>query len=200
MNTMKSNINQYYDATKGREAHNNIKEFLKLNIEPSNAIDLGCGAGRDTIELIKNKWHVLSIDKENNEKLIREQLSNEEQDKFEFYQSLFGSMILPKCKLIVANFSLPFTKVEFFKETWNKIESSLLDEGYFVGNFFGKKDSWISDEKRKLVFLEESEDKNLFDNFIIVKFNEIEKDVKLVSGKEKHWHLYEVIARKVKLT
>ena len=53
MNTMKSNINQYYDATKGIEAHNNIQEFLKLNIEPSNAIDLGCGAGRDTIELIK---------------------------------------------------------------------------------------------------------------------------------------------------
>ena len=50
------------------------------------------------------------------------------------------------------------------------------------------------------MFLEESEVKNLFDNFIIVKFNEIEKDVKLVSGKEKHWHLYEVIARKVKLT
>ena len=50
---MKSNINQYYDATKGIEAHNNIQEFLKLNIEPSNAIDLGCGAGRDTIELIK---------------------------------------------------------------------------------------------------------------------------------------------------
>ena len=82
---MKSNINQYYDATKGIEAHSNIQEFLKLNVEPSNAIDLGCGAGRDTIELIKNKWHVLSIDKENNEKLIREQLSNEEQDKFEFY-------------------------------------------------------------------------------------------------------------------
>ena len=122
------------------------------------------------IELIKNKWHVLSIDKENNEKLIREQLSNEEQDKFEFYQSLFGSMILPKCKLIVANFSLPFTKVEFFKETWNKIESSLLDEGYFVGNFFGKKDSWISDEKRKLVFLEESEVKNLFDKTYATAF------------------------------
>ena len=31
---MKSNINQYYDATKGIEAHSNIKEFLKLNVEP----------------------------------------------------------------------------------------------------------------------------------------------------------------------
>ena len=50
------------------------------------------------------------------------------------------------------------------------------------------------------MFLEESEVKNLFDNFIIVKFNEIEKDVKLASGKVKHWHLYEVIARRVKLT
>ena len=154
----------------------------------------------DAYIVTSSDYHQSEYIDENNEKLIREQLSNEEQDKFEFYQSLFGSMILPKCKLIVANFSLPFTKVEFFKETWNKIESSLLDEGYFVGNFFGKKDSWISDEKRKLVFLEESEVKNLFDNFIIVKFNEIEKDVKLVSGKEKHWHLYEVIARKVKLT
>ena len=108
MNTMKSNITQYYDATKGIEAHNNIQEFLKLNVEPSNAIDLGCGAGRDTI-INKNKWHVLSIDKENNEKLIREQLSNKNKINLNL-PITFGSMILPKCKLIVANFSCHLQK------------------------------------------------------------------------------------------
>ena len=31
-----------------------------MNINPEKAIDLGCGAGRDTIYLIKNGWNVLS--------------------------------------------------------------------------------------------------------------------------------------------
>lgn len=32
-----------------------LKKFIKLNVEPGNAVELGCGAGRDTLCLIK-KW------------------------------------------------------------------------------------------------------------------------------------------------
>ena len=55
-----------------------------MNIDPTNAIDLGCGVGRDTIFLIKNGWNVLSIDKENTEEIISSKLDNEEIKKFKF--------------------------------------------------------------------------------------------------------------------
>ena len=61
---MERNISEYYKITENYNAHKNVTDFLSLNVLPSNAIDLGCGAGRDTIALIKKGWNVLAIDKE----------------------------------------------------------------------------------------------------------------------------------------
>ena len=77
----------------------------------------------------------------------------------------------------------------------NKINDFLLKGGYFVGNFFGKKDSWVKQNKY-LIFLSENEVKDLFTDFELIQFNEIEKDAKIASGEEKHWHIYDIIARK----
>lgn len=192
---MEKDKEQYYNITKNVKPHANVVNFLNFNIVPQTAIDLGCGAGRDTIALLKQNWDVLAIDKEDTENIIREQLSREEQQRFKFMKSVFGKMNLPKAKLVVANFSLPFAKKEYFNLIWNKINNSLLEGGYFVGNFFGKKDSW-AEYKKNLTFLSEDEVKELFDNFKLIQFNEIEKDANTASGEEKHWHIYDIIAKK----
>ena len=73
---------------------------------------------------------------------------------------------------------------------------ALQADGYFVGNFFGVKDSWAN-IKEKMVFLEKEQVLELFKNsFNIIEFNEVEKDGKTGLGKMKHWHIYEVIAKK----
>ena len=41
-------------------------------------------------------------------------------------------------------------------------------------------------------------DKTLFCNFELIQFNEIEKDAIIASGEQKHWHIYDVIAKKIK--
>ena len=63
---MNMNINsrEFYEVTNNMEVNPNIKSFMKLNVEPGIAIDIGCGAGRDTAFLIKNNWKVVAIDKE----------------------------------------------------------------------------------------------------------------------------------------
>ena len=60
--------------------------------------------------------------------------------------------------------------------------------GYFVGNFFGKKDTW-AETKENLIFLTEQEVKVLFNDFKLIQFNEIEKDAVIASGEKKHWHI-----------
>lgn len=72
---------------------------------------------------------------------------------------------------------------------------ALQVDGYFVGNFFGVKDSWVN-IKEKMVFLEKEEVLKLFEQFEIIKFEEVEKDGRTGLGKMKHWHIYEVIAKK----
>ena len=69
------NIEKYYYNTADLQPNYTIKKFIKLNIKPGNAVELGCGAGRDTVYLIKNGWNVLAIDREDVESRIATKLS-----------------------------------------------------------------------------------------------------------------------------
>ena len=85
---MGDNKEKYYNNTKNAKPHLNVVNFLNLNLPPKQAIDLGCGAGRDTIALLKNNWEVLAIDKENTEAIIKEQLTVEELNRFKFQNTV----------------------------------------------------------------------------------------------------------------
>ena len=67
--------------------------------------------------------------------------------------------------------------------------------GYFVGNFFGTNDGWK--EKEDMFFLDNQQVLDLFKEFDVVMFKEIEKDAITGLGKMKHWHIFDVIARKI---
>lgn len=67
--------------------------------------------------------------------------------------------------------------------------------GYFVGNFFGVNDLWHK-TKDQMVFMTKEEVINMFEEFEIIVFKEIEKDDKTGLGKMKHWHIYDIIAKK----
>ena len=192
---MKS-IEKYYDNTTETMPNYTVKKFIKLNVEPGNAVELGCGVGRDTVCLIKNGWNVLAIDRENVESRIAAKLSEEELKQFKFLKQKFEYIELEKNNLVVANFSLPFCNKNDFKKLWNKIDDSILKDGYFVGNFFGDNDEW-KNTKEEMTFLTKKQVIELFENFEIIEFNEVEKDDFTGLGKMKHWHIFNVIAKKI---
>ena len=192
---MERNISEYYKITENYNAHKNVINFLNLNVLPSNAIDLGCGAGRDTIALIKKGWNVLAIDKEDTEEIIRKHLTDEEQKKMKFLNAKFGRMDIPKTKLIVANYSLSFSKRELFNEIWKKIDDSITKGGYFVGTLFGKNDSWAKG-KNDMTFFDTNNINEMFKEYKILKYEEIEKDKKTALGQDKHWHIFDITAIK----
>ena len=72
-----SDIKKYYEKTKNALPHENLKEFLKIENKQGKAIDIGCGAGRDTVFLIKNNWSVLAIDREDTKDIISSKLNDE---------------------------------------------------------------------------------------------------------------------------
>ena len=129
-------IEKYYDNTETDIPHKNVKEFIEINSIIGNAIELGCGAGRDTIYLIKNGWNVLAIDKENVDSRIRKKLKQKEVNKFRFQKQDFESIILEENNLIVANFSIPFCDKNKFYKLWDKINKSILPNRIFCRNFF----------------------------------------------------------------
>ena len=190
------NAEEYYNNTKSDNPTPNLKYFLE-NYEcvPQKAIDIGCGAGNDTVYLINKGWEVTAIDKEDVEDRISKRLKQEQLAQFKFQKQIFEEIKLEKCNLIVANYSLSFCKKEDFKEFWNKINSSIEQNGYFIGNFLGVNDAWAN-SKSKMKFFNENEVKKLFEDFKIIKFKEVEKDGVTGLKKMKHWHLFIVIAQK----
>ena len=189
------NIEKFYDNTKDAIPNNNVKKFIELKTETGSAIELGCGAGRDTIYLIKKGWNVLAIDREDVSNFIIEKLNDEELNRFRFQKQNFEKLELENNDLIVANFSIPFCCKSNFEELWNKITYSMLRSGYFVGNFFGLNDEWAK-IKNDMTFLSKEDVLSLFNDFEIISFKEIEKDMKTGLGKMKHWHIFDVIAKK----
>jgi hypothetical protein len=66
-----------------------------------------------------------------------------------------------------------------------------------VGNFLGPNDSWVN-IKKHMMFLPKEQVLELFNGkFEIVLFHEIEKDGTTGLGKRKHWHIYNIIAKKI---
>ena len=183
------NIKKYYDNTESDMPKNNVKYFVeKIQCKPSNAIELGCGAGNDTVYLIKNGWNVIAIDREDVKTRITKRLNKEQLKKFEFQRQNFENIELQQNNLIVANYCLPFCNRNCLEELWRKISDSIIAEGYFIGNFFGENDSW-KENKKEMTFLTEKQIKNLFKEFEIIKFKEVEKDGLTGMGKMKHWHI-----------
>ena len=189
------NAFKYYNKTKNSNIPKNLKTFVDMKINPGICIDLGCGAGRDSKFLIKNGWKVIAIDKEDTEKMIRSSLQEEEQNYLKFIKQDFeNNIILQPCNLLVANSSLSFCNRKNFDYLWNKIVNSISKDGYFVGNFFGINDSWAN--RPNMVFFTKEEVIKLFSSFEIINFKEVAKNGKTALGVEKHWHVFNVIAKK----
>ena len=102
-------MEKYYDITETKPPNKIVKYFIEnIAVSPTKAIELGCGAGRDTIYLIKNGWNVLAIDKSDVEERISKRMNSEELKRFRFSKQKFEEVELEEVNLIVANFSLSF--------------------------------------------------------------------------------------------
>lgn len=191
-----NNIEKYYENTQSDKPNKNVKYFIdNIKLRQTSAIDLGCGQGNDTLYLIKKGWKVLGIDREDVEERIRKRLTEEQQLSFKFELQDFENLKIKKTDLIIANFSLSFCNNNKFKETWKIIKESIRAEGYFVGNFLGNRDSWTK-TKSEMTFFTKKQVENLFIDFKFEKFDEIEVDKPTARGNPKHWHIFNVIAKK----
>ena len=155
--------------------------------------DVLCKIG---MPLIQQGWQVLAIDQQ--EEALR-QLRN----GIPFYQknslttlcrSFEDLSELPGSTLVNATFSLPFCKPDKFSGLWQLIVDCLLPGGRFAGHFFGVEDSWK--DNPAMTFHQSFEVQQLLSGFTIEVFQEMNKDGKTVSGKDKHWHVFHVVARK----
>ncbi len=192
----------FYRATGGDPPRDTLVKALNLFAsEPAVsgrrfAVDLGCGAGIDTLELLRRGWAVLAVDRQPEAiQYLRAHLQPEQAAGLETQVTAFEDLVLPRADLVNASFSLPFCSPSSFDVLWHKIAASIRPGGRFAGQFFGLRDGWAHDSTMTFHSLEEVQ--NLFRQFHIEVFDEIEEEGKTVLGQDKHWHVFHIVARKL---
>lgn len=184
----------YYKKTEEYPPRPLLIEAVKLVLEKEAALDLGAGALNDTEYLLNEGFEkVVAIDKES-AVLDRSKEVNDERlqviitpfELYEFPPSTFD--------IVNAQYSIPFVSPELCEEVMKKIFTSLKEGGIFTGQLFGNRDGWINN--LDMTFHTKEEIDMLFSGMKEVDIREIEKDGETAGGEAKHWHFFNIIARK----
>ena len=192
--------NVYYDVYAGRPPRETLLKALELlgSGDGRQAIDLGCGAGNDTFEMLQQGWQVLALDKQAEAvKRVWAGCPAGTQPSLSTQIVGFEEMAhLPPAMLVNASLSLPFCQPQLFGQVWQQVVDALRPGGYFAGHLLGKKDSWAN--LPDLTTLTQTELELLLTPFEVVHYLEEEKDEPTVTGKMKHWHIYSLVIGKPK--
>ena len=198
---MAADWTEYYDAA-GDEPRSTLLDALERfeEDEPRErfAVDLGCGAGPDTAELLRRGWRVLAIDGEAEaiDRLrSRQDLSAADLLRLETRVAPFQQAEWPEADLVNASFALPFCPPEAFPGLWRRIEQSLLPGSRFSGHLFGDRDGWSAE--KDMTFQSRGAAEALLLGLEVERFDEEDEDGTTATGKAKHWHVFYVVARRV---
>jgi SAM-dependent methyltransferase len=190
----------YYRAVEGRALREVFVDALPLLPAASSherlpvAVDLGCGDGKETLELLALGWTVLATDRapEGIERLL-ESVPPEACERLTTRIAAFTDVDFPAADLVFAAVSLPFCGPADFKRVWENIVTALRPGGFFVGHMFGPHDTWAGTPDMN--FHPRTEVEQLLTGFEIISLREQDEDGAAVGG-PKHWHLFHVIARR----
>ena len=159
------------------------------------AVDLGCGDGTETLALLHHGWQVWALDQHTDAiARVEARVPADQRQRLTTRHALMEEAVFPQVDLIYAGLSLPFCTPATFPAVWQQIVAALPVGGRFAGHLFGDRDGWAGPD---LTFQTIDEARSLFTGFALEHFEEFEEDAPTALQGMKHWHLFEVIARKL---
>jgi tellurite methyltransferase len=191
---------EYYAATQDRLPRPTLLAALaRFDAAPARreAVDLGCGDGRDTIELLRRGWSVLAIDAE--PAAIAALAQRPDLPPLAALSTLcrrFEDAAWPMADLVNSSFALPLCPPHLFAGLWQRIVLSLKPGGRFAGQLFGDRDGWAGNPDITHLGREAAE--NLLRGLEVELFEEEESDAVTPRGKPKQWHIFHIVARRDK--
>jgi tellurite methyltransferase len=193
-----SDWRDYYERTSGRPPRRTLLLALERFGDDSksrSAADLGCGDGRDTIELLRRGWSVLAIDAEP-AAIARLEARPDlpRSGALTTRVARFEDARWPAVDLVNASFALPLCPPVRFPSLWAQVVASLRPGGRFAGQLFGERDEWLGEPG--ITHHRRAEVERLLDGLAVELLEEEETDTATPYGKPKHWHLFHIVAQK----
>jgi tellurite methyltransferase len=194
----------YFKAVEGKPARDTLLKALELFDKEDAAagvkrerfaIDLGCGSGRDTLELLSRGWRVLAIDSSAlGMELLLKQVPVEARGRLETQVAGFEGLKLARADLVNASYSLPFCEPADFPVLWEEIVRAVPVGGRFAGQLFGERDAWASLPDRSHQTRDEVN--AMLREFNLEDFKEIENREPGATGEVKDWHIFHIVAKR----
>lgn len=189
---------EYYSRQVGRPPRPLLLAALQrcpTTTSPRLAVDLGCGDGADTLALLRAGWQVLAVDKEAAAiELLLGAVPREDRPRLEVRVADFTETELPTAELIYCGWSLPHCPAGRFLDLWWRLRASLAPAGRLAGQVLGPRDSWAVDPAT--AYVSPAQLDVLLDGLDIERLEEVDDDRDSFDG-PKHWHYFEIIARRL---
>jgi tellurite methyltransferase len=158
------------------------------------AVDLGFGAGTDTLELLRRGWRVVAIDQEPAAlEFLARRVPRAQRKSLTIQRSSMEELSLPSADLVYAAFSLPFCRASAFPRLWTTIRRALRPGGHFAGQLFGDRDEWAG--RRPMTFQTLRQVRALTRGYRVEMLRETEEEGQAFEG-PKHWHYFDLILEK----
>jgi SAM-dependent methyltransferase len=188
----------YYEVTAERPSWTTTRTAAEAFGEqpdsgPRFAVDLGCGAGRDSRELLRRGWRVLAVDMTpEGPDTLRRLTPADDLERLETAVSVLADFDIPPCDLVNANLILPFQPADDYAAVWKRIRAAIPAGARFSGMLFGDRDQAANESEMTCP----SPDviRGHLDGFDIEYWNEKEEDGTTALGEPHHFHLIEVVA------
>ncbi len=198
---------RYYEVTADRPAWPTVREAIRrfadedgLGVRPAPprlAVDLGCGAGRDARELLGAGWRVLAVDREPGAVGALEAATAAElRPALRTQVEDLATVRIPACDLVNASLSLPFLAPDAYWATWERIRDALSVGGRVSALLFGDRDGSAGDAT--MTCPPPAEIRAGLDAFEIEHWVDREEDTTTALGEPHHFHLVELVARRVR--
>ena len=188
----------YYQSTIGREPRPLFAKGMAAvevaGVVPGQAIEIGFGDGRETLALLEAGWRVLAIDPSPAaaEVLLSQVPASRRRSSRDPVRAGGGRRPAP-FRPPLCGYSLPFLGADAFDRFWNAARDRLRPGGILVVNFFGPRDSWAGREGMR--FIDVDAVRRLVDGLELLALDEEDQDGDSFLG-PKHWHVFDVIARR----
>jgi tellurite methyltransferase len=190
----------YYRGTSKRPPRDIVSQVL-TNIEYEGdaspgrrAIDLGFGAGTDTLELLRRGWTVVAVDREADAaRFLVRRVPARWRARLTTVIAPMEEIDLPPADLVYAGFSLPFCPRDRFPGLWSTIRRAVCPHGHFAGQFFGNRDEWRNN--RQLTFHDRRQVAGLARGWKVELLRETDEHGRSFEGPKK-WHFFDVILEK----
>lgn len=189
----------YYEKLRERPPRRTLVTALDrfgADAAGSLAVDLGCGDGRDVVEMLRRGWRVVAVD--NEPEALRQLQARPLPPGHELtpIQARFEDVPMPLgVRLVNSSFAMPLCEPEAFRRLWDRIRDALPPGGRFSGQWYGPRDTWAG--RPGMTFVSREEALALLAGLELEMFEEEEDDGVTPRGNAKHWHIFHIVARKM---